>query len=49
MTHAFWYHETDETISETVRSFVRSAVPERYRQMADNIRDLASVLKEEEL
>ena len=49
LTHAFWYHETDETISETVRSFVRSAVPERYRQMADNIRDLSSVLKEEEL
>jgi len=48
LTHAFWYHEAEEDISQTVRNFVRLAGPERYRQMAENITDIASILTEEE-
>lgn len=48
LTHAFWYHEVEEDISQTVRSFVRLAGPERYRQMAENITDIASILTEED-
>lgn len=47
LTHAFWYHEVEEDISQTVESFIRSANRERYRQMAENITDLASILGEE--
>lgn len=48
LTHAFWYHEAEEDISQTVRSFVRLAGPERYRQMAENITDIASIFTEED-
>lgn len=47
LTHAFWYHGGEESISETVGSFIRSANRERYAQMRDNITDLASILPEE--
>lgn len=49
LTHAFWYHEVEEDISQTVGDFIRSANRERYRQMAENITDIASVLKEEDV
>lgn len=49
LTHAFWYHEAEEDISQTIESFVRSAGRERYRQMAENIMDLASILREEDI
>lgn len=47
LTHAFWYHEEEEDISQTVRDFIRLAGRERYRQMAENITDLASIVGEE--
>ena len=46
LTHAFWYHEGEEDISQTVRAFVRSAGRERYRQMAENISDIQSIMEE---
>ena len=49
LTHAFWYHEAEEEISQTVGDFIRSANRERYRQMAENISDIASILKEEDV
>lgn len=49
LTHAFWYHEEEKDISHTVKDFIRSATQERYCQMAENITDLASILKEEDL
>lgn len=49
LTHAFWYHEEEEDISQTVGDFVRSAGPERYRQMAENITDITSILREEDM
>lgn len=48
LTHAFWYHEKDESIEITVGRFVRSANRERYGQMKENITDLPSILKEDE-
>ena len=49
LTHAFWYHEQEEPIETTVRNFILSANRERYRQMMENITDLPSILKEDEL
>ncbi|MBE6963507.1 MAG: hypothetical protein E7443_02760 [Ruminococcaceae bacterium] len=49
LTHAFWYHEQEEDIAETVGNFVRAANGERYVQMKDNITDLASILREDEV
>lgn len=49
LTHPFWYHETEQSIQETVGAFVRSANRERWRQMAENITDMDSILKEDEL
>lgn len=47
LTHAFWYHETEQDISQTVGAFVRSANRERYAQMAENITDIQSILRED--
>lgn len=44
LTHAFWYHEAEEDISQTVGDFIRAANRERYGQMEENITDLASIL-----
>lgn len=44
LTHAFWYHEREEDISQTVGDFIRSANRERYAQMMENITDLPSIL-----
>lgn len=49
LTHAFWYHEKEEDIVETVKAFVRSANRERYWQMAGNITDLPSIIGEGEV
>ena len=49
LTHAFWYHEEEQTISQTVENFVRSANQERYWQMAENITDISSILQEEKI
>ena len=49
LTHAFWYHESELDIAQTVGSFVRSANRERYGQMAENITDIQSILREEDV
>lgn len=49
LTHAFWYHEENESIEETVKSFICSANAERYTQMMDNITDLPAILPKEDL
>ena len=46
LTHAFWYHEEDLTISETILDFLRSASRERKLTMKDNITDLEHILLE---
>lgn len=49
LTHAFWYHDSEEDISQTVGNFIRSAKQERYRQMEENITDIKSVLGEADI
>ncbi len=49
LTHAIWYHEREESIAETLEDFVRSAGQERYRQLEENITNLAIILKKEEV
>ena len=44
LTHAFWYHEEETDISQTVGDFIRSAIRERYHQVAENITDIESIL-----
>ena len=48
LTHAFWYHEQERDITESIGAFVRSANAERYGQMMENITDLPSILQKEE-
>lgn len=49
LTHAFWYHEQEQSISQSVGGFIRSANQERYTQMMDNITDLPSILSKEDI
>lgn len=49
LTHAFWYHETEKDLTQTAGDFIRLANRERYRQMAENITDMESILKEEDI
>lgn len=44
LTHAFWYHDEEEDISQTVGNFIRSANRERYAQMMENITDIDTIL-----
>lgn len=49
LTHAFWYHEDEESIETTAGNFIRLAVGERYDQMMENITDLPAILSREVL
>lgn len=44
LTHAFWYHEEETNISQTVGEFIRLANRERYHQVTENITDIESIL-----
>lgn len=48
LTHAFWYHDKEETIEETISKFVLGANRERYRKMEENITNLSSIMGEVE-
>lgn len=49
LTHAFWYHEQEESISETVGAFINSGNMARYAAMRENIADLPSIMQESEV
>lgn len=49
LTHAFWYHQREETLRENVQGFICAANKERYRQLRENITDLESILREDEV
>ena len=49
LTHAFWYNETEEGITETVRKFICAAKHERFLHMAGNIKDIGEIINEREL
>jgi len=46
LTHAFWYHEAEESLEETVRAFVNGGNIARYAAMRENIADLESIMQE---
>ncbi|MCX4371460.1 MAG: hypothetical protein OSJ58_06445 [Dysosmobacter sp.] len=48
LTHAFWYHDIEQDISQTVKDFVCSANQERYQQMAENITNIDSIFPKDE-
>lgn len=45
LTHAFWYHDREETIEESVKNYIQSANNERYDQMKENITDLEAIFQ----
>ena len=45
LTHAFWYHDIEESINTTVSDFISSASKQRYMQMAENISNIESIVK----
>lgn len=49
LTHAFWYHEDEKDISQTMREFVCSANRERYQHVAANITDINSIMEEKDV
>lgn len=49
LTHAFWYHEQEESIYDTTKRFLQSAVSQRYDQLKDNITDLDSIIHRDEV
>lgn len=49
LTHAFWYHEQEQDIAESVGAFIRSANAERYAQMLENITDLPSIIERKDI
>lgn len=49
LTHAFWYHETERSLRESVRGFISSANRERWKQLEENFTDLGSIFREEDL
>ena len=49
LTHAFAYCEEAKDFSQLLREFICSANRERYWQLAENITDINSVLKEDDV
>lgn len=46
LTHAFWYHDSDETIQETIQHFIHSAGRERIKSLKENISSLEEIVEE---
>ncbi|MBD5550884.1 MAG: hypothetical protein HDQ96_06875 [Lachnospiraceae bacterium] len=49
LTHPFWYNETEEDIHKSVSKFINSGNGYRYQAMEENITDLASVMRKDEI
>ncbi len=49
LTHAFWYKEAELDIGTRINEFVNHANVERYAFFKENITDLESIMKEEEV
>lgn len=49
LIHPVWYHEAEESLTQTVKRFVLSANRERYDQLAENLTDIKSILTEDAL
>jgi len=44
LTHAFWYHETDQAIEQTITEFIRNAGTDRTRCLQENITALDEII-----
>lgn len=49
LTHAFWYHEEEQKLAETVNRFVNTANWERYQSYKDNLTDLSQIMSPDEV
>ena len=49
LTHAFWYSEQERDIHESLKAFVNHANMDRYLFLRDNIADIESIMKKEEV
>jgi len=49
LTHPFWYNKTAMQLSDICKSFLFSAVNERFTQMEENIRDFHEILERSDL
>ena len=49
LTHAFWYNDINTDMHDTISGFVNQANFVRYEYLNDNITDLQSVMKREEI
>ena len=49
LTHPFWYHETEQSLAESVGAFIHAGNPDRWQQIAENITDIDSILQEEDV
>lgn len=44
LTHAFWYHDEETSMTKTIQNFISRANSDRYITFEDNFTDLKSVL-----
>ena len=49
LTHAFWYNETEMDIHDTLTAFINKGNLARYEAEKDNITDLESIIRREEI
>ena len=47
LTHAFWYHEEEQSIKKTIQDFIFSAEKDRKSCLGENITGLDQILEEE--
>ena len=45
LTHAFWYHQEERGLKETISDFIKVAGEDRRTYLSENITDLDSILK----
>lgn len=49
LTHAFWYHECEESIYDTIFMFVNSPNGDGWKWMQENISELDAIMPREEM
>lgn len=49
LTHAFWYNDIEKDLRSSVLEFLNSGNRQRYETLLDNIIDLSSIVKMEEI
>lgn len=49
LTHAFWYDKKKKNLHDTVKEFVNMGNADRYYTLMQNITDLGSIMKTEEI